>query len=67
VAGGYDVVVTDRGVPVARLTAIGRSSTLGRLVAEGVGTLGVEVKRPAPTTGVVAEGPVSPFVDEQRG
>jgi prevent-host-death family protein len=66
VAAGSDVVVTDRGVPVARLSSIVGTGTLERLVAEGVVTLGTEAKQPAPTTRLVADGPVSPFVDEQR-
>ncbi len=34
-AGG-DVVITDRGIPVARLTALDSAGTLERLTAEGV-------------------------------
>jgi len=33
---GTDVVVTDRGVPVARLVAMSSTSTLERLTTEGV-------------------------------
>ncbi len=33
---GDDVVVTDRGVPVARLVGIDTTDTLQRLMAEGV-------------------------------
>jgi prevent-host-death family protein len=33
---GEEVVVTDRGVPVARLLGVGASAALERLTAEGV-------------------------------
>ena len=33
---GGEVVITDRGIPVARLTAISGAGTLERLTAEGV-------------------------------
>lgn len=34
--GGEEIVVTDRGLPVARLLGIGVASRLERLTAEGV-------------------------------
>ncbi|ETW24561.1 hypothetical protein MGAST_07705 [Mycobacterium gastri 'Wayne'] len=33
---GAEVVITDRGIPVARLTALDSAGTLERLTAEGV-------------------------------
>jgi prevent-host-death family protein len=36
VRGGGEVVITDRGVPVARLLGLTTASTLQRLAAEGV-------------------------------
>jgi prevent-host-death family protein len=33
---GDEVVITDRGVPVARLTGLGTTATLERLTADGV-------------------------------
>jgi prevent-host-death family protein len=33
---GHEVVITERGVPVARLLGVGTTTTLERLVAEGV-------------------------------
>ncbi|MFN0026169.1 MAG: type II toxin-antitoxin system prevent-host-death family antitoxin [Acidimicrobiales bacterium] len=36
VGEGGEVVVTDRGVPVARLSAVGSSSMLERLTEEGL-------------------------------
>jgi prevent-host-death family protein len=66
--GGEEVVVTDRGVPVARLLGITASATLERLVAEGV------IGRPECTHRTSATGrprprprqPVSTLVSEQR-
>jgi prevent-host-death family protein len=33
---GHEVVITDRGMPVARLTGLNTTTTLERLTAEGV-------------------------------
>jgi prevent-host-death family protein len=33
---GSEIVITDRGIPVARLTAVDSAGTLERLTAEGV-------------------------------
>lgn len=65
---GEEVVVTDRGVPVARLLGITASATLERLVAEGV------IARPERSQRTTATGrsrprpchPVSTLVSEQR-
>lgn len=65
---GEEVVVTDRGVPVARLLGINASATLERLVAEGV------IGRPERTQRMTASGrsrprprhSVSARVSEQR-
>jgi prevent-host-death family protein len=65
---GEEVVVTDRGTPVARLLGITASSTLERLVAEGV------IGRPELAQRAHAAGrsrpsprrPVSVLVGEQR-
>ncbi len=47
---GNDIVVTERGVPVARLVGIESASTLDRLQAEGV------IGRPATPQRPVAQG-----------
>ena len=68
VRAGEEVVVTERGVPVARLVPIGSASLIERLTADGV------LARPAvparPHAGgaarVPATGSVSALVDEQR-
>jgi prevent-host-death family protein len=68
VRGGEEVVVTDRGTPVARLVAVDTAPLLERLTREGV------LSRPSSTARPVARGavrvqpraPVSDLVDEQR-
>jgi prevent-host-death family protein len=66
---GNDVVITDRGTPVARIVALDSTSVLDRLTAEGV------ISRPARSTRPVAGGgprpkpkrPVADIVSDQRG
>jgi prevent-host-death family protein len=43
---GDDVVITDRGVPVARLTGLAATATLERLAADGVISRPVAARRP---------------------
>ncbi len=65
---GEEVVVTDRGMPVVRLLAVGAESTIERLTREGV------ISRPRSTEPMVAtgrprprpSGPVSEIVGEMR-
>jgi len=65
---GGEVVVTDRGVPVARLLGITASATLERLAAEGV------ISRPERAQRTTATGrsrprprhPISSLVSDQR-
>jgi prevent-host-death family protein len=47
VRGGEEVVVTDRGVPVARLLGMSATATLQRLAADGVIGRDVSARRPA--------------------
>jgi prevent-host-death family protein len=66
--GGSEVVITDRGVPVARLVGLGSTTTLERLTAEGVIGRAAAPRRP------VAAGrsrprprrPVSDLVSDER-
>jgi len=68
VRDGHEVVVTERGVPVARLVGIETTPLLDRLTAEGV------IGRPASPDRPAASGrprprprrPVAPLVSEQR-
>jgi prevent-host-death family protein len=68
VRGGGELVITDRGVPVARLLGLTTASTLQRLAADGV------IGRPAAALRPVASGrprprprrPVADIVSEQR-
>ena len=65
---GTDVVITDRGTPVARIVAIDAAPLIDRLIAEGI------IGRPTSTTRPVAGGrgrpapkrPVADIVSEQR-
>lgn len=65
---GSEVVITERGVPVARLLGIEATPLLDRLTAEGV------IGRPASPERPAASGrprprprrPVAPLVGEQR-
>jgi prevent-host-death family protein len=65
---GHDVVVTDRGIPVARLTAVDSTGVIERLTALG------QIARPAEPTRPTATGrsrprarrPLADVVSEQR-
>ena len=65
---GDDVVITDRGTPVARIIGIASTSTIERLEEQGV------IGRPTATTRPVAgdrprptpKRPVADIVSEQR-
>jgi prevent-host-death family protein len=65
---GDDIVITDRGVPVARLTGLATTATLERLTADGV------IGRPATAERPSASGrarprsrrPLADIVSDQR-
>lgn len=65
---GEEVVITERGLPVARLLAVGSTATLERLAAEGA------IGRPAAAQRPTAAGhprprprrPVADIISEQR-
>ncbi len=65
---GNDVVITDRGIPVARIVAIDSTSVIDRLTAQGV------ISRPAKSTRPIAgerrrprpKRPVAETISEQR-
>lgn len=65
---GEDVVVTDRGRPVVRLSPVDGTPLIDRLVAEGV----IDPTPPAPKSSardamrVTASGPVADLVEELR-
>lgn len=65
---GERIVVTDRGVPVARLGPAEDESLLDRLEREGVVTRAQSKKRPIAKKGegVKASGPVADLVSEMR-
>jgi len=68
VRGGEEVVVTDRGIPVARLLGLSSTATLQRLAAEGVIGRDVSARRPeaAGQTRPRSRRPVSRYVSDQR-
>lgn len=65
---GERVVVTERGVPVARLGPADEESLLDRLEREGVLTRAKTKKRPIARKGtrIRADGPVADLVSELR-
>jgi prevent-host-death family protein len=65
---GDEVVITERGVPIARLLGIGAGSTLERLTAEGVIGRPGRAQRPAASgrSRPTVNRPVSDLVSEQR-
>jgi prevent-host-death family protein len=65
---GKDVVVTERGVPVARLTAIDSASLIERLEQEGLLTRPAQAQRPSALRHrrVRAQGSVSDLDSELR-
>ena len=66
VSDGTEVLVTDRGARVARLTPYGTPTGLDRLIAEGRVRLPTEPKRPGDAAGVRVRGSVSELVSTQR-
>ena len=65
---GDEIVVTDRGVPVARLLGISAAATLERLAAEGVIGRPERAKRPTASgrSRPRARSSVAALVSEQR-
>jgi prevent-host-death family protein len=69
VRGGEEVIVTDRGVPVARMLGMTATATLQRLAADGVIGRDSSARRPT-ATGRPRPRPrqsVSGIISEQRG
>lgn len=65
VAEGSDIVVTRRGTPVARLSAVDRSDPLDELVRQGL-VRPAQATRKSRTPRVKATGSVADLVAEQR-
>ncbi len=64
---GTEVVVTDRGRPVARLSAIDRQTEhLAELIASGTVRAPKRTTRQRPGSRIKAKGSVSDLVAEQR-
>jgi prevent-host-death family protein len=68
VRGGEEVVVTDRGTPVARIVGVAAAPLLEQLTRQGVVSRPSRPERPVAraTARVRARGPVSDLVGEQR-
>jgi prevent-host-death family protein len=67
VRSGEEVVVTDRGRPVARLSAVDSSTDkLAELVAAGLVRAPTRTTRRRPRVRIQAKGPVSDLVAQQR-
>jgi prevent-host-death family protein len=65
---GEEIVVTDRGTPVARLLAVDTAPLLDQLIERGVLSKPRRTDRPAArgASRVRARGPVADLVSEQR-
>jgi prevent-host-death family protein len=68
VNAGAEVVVTDRGIPVARLLPVDAAPVIERLTQEGVIARPRRQQRPTATgrRRVKASGPVADLISEQR-
>jgi prevent-host-death family protein len=66
VRGGTEVVITDRGVAVARIVPITGGRAFDRAVAEGLVTPAPRQDRTRPAGRVQSRGSVSDLVAEQR-
>lgn len=65
---GHDVVITDRGIPVARLTGLAATGTLEQLTADGVIGRPATAQRPraSGSTRRRARRPLADIVSDQR-
>jgi len=65
---GHEIVVTERGIPVARLVGVATTPSLQRLTADGVIGRPTIPERPAASgrTRPRPRRPVAPLVSDQR-
>lgn len=65
---GEEIIVTDRGVPVARLSAVESASLIEQLTQRGIVSKPSRAGRPVArgASRVHAHGPVAALVSEQR-
>lgn len=66
VSAGDEVIVTDRGRAVAKITPIGTERTLDRLITQGIVTPASVTKKAAPLKRVRPTQAVSPLIADQR-
>lgn len=63
---GEEIVVTDRGTPIARVLPIAQPRPFDRLVDEGLVEPAPDPERTRPGTRLRTDGPVSDLVADQR-
>jgi prevent-host-death family protein len=66
VRDGHQITVTAHGKAVARLVPLDEPRPIDRLIAEGLATQAVSMKRPRTRPTIPADGTVSDLVAEQR-
>jgi prevent-host-death family protein len=66
VGTGTEIIITDRGRAVARITPVNTETTINRLIAQGVVTPAPLTKQVAPTKRVHPKEPISSLVADQR-
>jgi prevent-host-death family protein len=66
VGTGDEVIVTDRGRAIAKITPIGTERTLDRLIAQGIVASASVTKKAAPSKRVRPTQAVSPLIADQR-
>ncbi|MBA2637407.1 MAG: type II toxin-antitoxin system prevent-host-death family antitoxin [Solirubrobacterales bacterium] len=67
VGDGGEVVITERGRPIARLSGVASREPLERLIAAGIVTRAEQPRRrDSDHSRVKSDGPVSELVSEQR-
>lgn len=65
---GKEIIVTEHGRPVARLTTLTESQDrLQQLIASGAVRPALKPKNPRPRGRIRTKSPISPLVSEQRG
>jgi prevent-host-death family protein len=67
VRSGEEIVVTERGVPVARVTPVGEAEWLEQLTREGILSRPLAPKRPRRMADLIkADGSVTDYIIEMR-
>jgi prevent-host-death family protein len=56
VKNGAEIIVTERGLPIARIVRAGEPTTMARLVSEGLVTMPTRPKQPLPEPRIKPSG-----------